>query len=192
MRNVLEDYDSVCTSLPHPGGDQPPNLPSEELVPLMCHDTRAPILKREPDGLHRRASDTEPQGRNSLLPNKRIPLTPLPQPVRNMFVIKTRVGPSTIHGIGVFACDDVPAGGVVWRFHPPFDQVLSQLDIAGLPEIAREYLRYMRIGVWILAASLSCPAITPVSLITAMTRTPKSARSCRSHAGRSFGGGDNL
>jgi hypothetical protein len=57
-----------------------------------------------------------------------------------MFVIKTRVGPSTIHGIGVFACEDVPAGCVVWQFHPPFDQVLSQLDIAGLPEIAREYL----------------------------------------------------
>jgi hypothetical protein len=29
---------------------------------------------------------------------------------------------------------------LIWRFHPPFDQVLSQSDIAGLPEIAREYL----------------------------------------------------
>ena len=57
-----------------------------------------------------------------------------------MFVIRTRVGPSTIHGTGVFACEDVPVGGVVWRFHPPFDQVLSHSDIAGLPEIAREYL----------------------------------------------------
>jgi uncharacterized protein len=29
---------------------------------------------------------------------------------------------------------------VVWRFHPPFDQILSQCDVAGLPKAARDYL----------------------------------------------------
>src|ERR1700761_6333927 len=57
-----------------------------------------------------------------------------------MFVIRTRVGPSPIHGIGVFACEDVSAGEVVWRFHPPFDQVLSQSDVAALPVVARDYV----------------------------------------------------
>ena len=58
-----------------------------------------------------------------------------------MFVIKTRVGPSPIHGIGVFACEDVAAGGPVWRFHPPFDQILSEQEIADLPDAPREYLQ---------------------------------------------------
>lgn len=57
-----------------------------------------------------------------------------------MFVIKTRVGPSSIHGTGVFACENVAIGDPVWRFHPPFDQVLSERDIAKLPSVAREYL----------------------------------------------------
>ena len=57
-----------------------------------------------------------------------------------MFVIKTRVGPSSIHGTGVFACENVAIGEPVWRFHPPFDQILSERDIADLPKAAREYL----------------------------------------------------
>lgn len=58
-----------------------------------------------------------------------------------MFVIKTRVGPSSIHGIGVFACENAAIGEPVWRFHPPFDQILSERDIAQLPNAAREYLQ---------------------------------------------------
>ena len=58
-----------------------------------------------------------------------------------MFVIKTRVGPSPIHGIGVFACEDVAVGGPVWRFHPPFDQILSEQEIADLPDAPREYIQ---------------------------------------------------
>jgi hypothetical protein len=58
-----------------------------------------------------------------------------------MFVIKTRVGPSPIHGNGVFACENVAIGDPIWRFHPPFDQILSEQDIAGLPKPAQEYLQ---------------------------------------------------
>lgn len=57
-----------------------------------------------------------------------------------MFVIRTRVGPSQIHGNGVFACDGIAAGEEVWRFQPPFDQVLSDDDVANSSEIVREYL----------------------------------------------------
>src|ERR1051325_6577028 len=57
-----------------------------------------------------------------------------------MFVIKTRVGPSAIHGTGVFACEDVAVGAVIWRFHPPFDRVLSDDDVAGLPSVCRDFL----------------------------------------------------
>jgi uncharacterized protein len=57
-----------------------------------------------------------------------------------MFIIKTRVGPSTIHGTGVFACEDVAIGAAIWRFHPPFDQVLSDDEVAALPDICRDFL----------------------------------------------------
>ncbi len=57
-----------------------------------------------------------------------------------MFIIRTRVGPSIIHGTGVFASDDVAVGTVIWRFHPPFDQVLSDDDVASLPDICRNFL----------------------------------------------------
>jgi uncharacterized protein len=57
-----------------------------------------------------------------------------------MFIISTRVGPSSIHGNGVFACEHVPAGAAIWRFHPPFDQVLSDDDVATLPEIGRDFV----------------------------------------------------
>ena len=57
-----------------------------------------------------------------------------------MFVITTRIGPSPIHGTGVFACEPVEAGGEVWRFHPPFDQVLTVQEIAALPAAARAFL----------------------------------------------------
>ena len=48
----------------------------------------------------------------------------------NMFVIKTRVGPSAIHGTGVFACEHVAVGDAVWRFDPPFDRVIPEDALA--------------------------------------------------------------
>jgi hypothetical protein len=43
-----------------------------------------------------------------------------------MFFIRTHVGPSLIHGIGVFASEHVAAGEVVWRFDQTFDRTFSQ------------------------------------------------------------------
>ena len=57
-----------------------------------------------------------------------------------MFIIETFVGPSAIHGNGVFSCINVSAGSEVWRFHPPFDQVLLDSDVAGLPQMAKDFI----------------------------------------------------
>lgn len=57
-----------------------------------------------------------------------------------MFVIKTRVGPSSIHGTGVFAAQDVPVGGEVWHFNPAFDLVISESDVDALSDSAKEYI----------------------------------------------------
>ena len=55
-------------------------------------------------------------------------------------MIKTRVGQSAIHGTGVFAAEDVTVGAPVWRFHPRVDQILSDADVAALPEACRIFL----------------------------------------------------
>ncbi len=38
-----------------------------------------------------------------------------------MLLIPVRIGPSDIHGLGVFSVHDIPEGTVVWRFTPGFD-----------------------------------------------------------------------
>ena len=77
---------------------------------------------------------------------------------------------------------------MVWRFHPPFDQILSPIDISSLPVIAREYLESYAYRSLDLGGNLFCPAITRGSLITAMTRIPKSDISFQSLADRSLAG----
>ena len=57
-----------------------------------------------------------------------------------MFVIRTHVGRSAIHGTGVFASEDVAVGATVWRFHPGFDHILSNGDIVALPKACQEFL----------------------------------------------------
>lgn len=58
-----------------------------------------------------------------------------------MLLIKTRVAPSPIHGLGLFTIDPVPCGTPVWRFEPGFDHAFSPAQFAALPPVAREHLR---------------------------------------------------
>jgi SET domain-containing protein len=58
-----------------------------------------------------------------------------------MFLIKTRVGPSAIHGNGVFACEPVGVGQTIWRFHPGLDLIVSEEVLIGLPDSVQHYLR---------------------------------------------------
>lgn len=57
-----------------------------------------------------------------------------------MLLVKTRLGPSQIEGIGLFADQDIPAGTVTWRFDPRFDQVFPPEALDGLPEVSRAQL----------------------------------------------------
>ncbi len=57
-----------------------------------------------------------------------------------MFVIKTRVAPSRIHGVGVFAGEAVAAGQVVWRYEPAFDRVIADDERDAQPPAFRDYL----------------------------------------------------
>ncbi len=59
-----------------------------------------------------------------------------------MMLIRTRVAPSTIHGMGLFTVEPVPAGTPVWRFEPGFDHDFSPAQFAALPPLAREHTRW--------------------------------------------------
>ncbi|MET0638572.1 MAG: SET domain-containing protein [Hyphomicrobium sp.] len=57
-----------------------------------------------------------------------------------MLMVKTRLGPSHIAGIGLFAAEDIPKGTVTWRFMADFDRLLTQDAIDALPEPAHSSL----------------------------------------------------
>ncbi len=57
-----------------------------------------------------------------------------------MFLIRTRIGPSQIHGIGVFALDAVPEGTLVWRYEPDFDRIVTRQEAESAPAAFRAYL----------------------------------------------------
>ena len=59
-----------------------------------------------------------------------------------MMLIKTRVAPSQIHGMGLFAVDAIPRGTPIWRFLPGFDHDFSPAQFAELPMLAREHTRW--------------------------------------------------
>ena len=59
-----------------------------------------------------------------------------------MMLIKTRVAPSPIHGMGLFTTEVVPRGTPIWRFLPGFDHDFSPEQFAALPSLAREHTRW--------------------------------------------------
>jgi SET domain-containing protein len=71
-------------------------------------------------------------------------LRPLPCPTlrRIMMLIRTRVRPSSIHGMGLFAVDPVPRGTPIWRFQPGFDRELTPADFQSLPPVTQEHVRW--------------------------------------------------
>src|SRR5690349_16570409 len=60
-----------------------------------------------------------------------------------MLLVPTRIGPSAVHGIGLFALSAIPRGTQVWRFTPPFDQHFDPAEIArAAPHVAAFFDHY--------------------------------------------------
>lgn len=55
-----------------------------------------------------------------------------------MILVKTKLGQSFVHGIGLFAAEFIPRNTVTWKHDPRFDQAFSETDIAAMSESARE------------------------------------------------------
>lgn len=45
-----------------------------------------------------------------------------------MLQILSFVAQSDIHGLGVFANQDIKKGQIIWRFEPPFDRTFSKIE----------------------------------------------------------------
>ena len=57
-------------------------------------------------------------------------------------LIETRVAPSDIHGLGLFAAHAVPRGTPVWKFQPGFDRAFAPAEFAALPPLAQAHTRW--------------------------------------------------
>lgn len=57
-----------------------------------------------------------------------------------MFRIKTYIDADRYGGRGVFAAEFIPAGTVVWRFHPRFTKFIPAARILRLPTYQQEWL----------------------------------------------------
>ena len=58
-----------------------------------------------------------------------------------MLLIKTSVGKSRIHGLGVFAAESIRKGQPIWRYVEGFDRCWTPAQFAKLPKPAREFLK---------------------------------------------------
>ena len=58
-----------------------------------------------------------------------------------MLLVKTRIGSSRIHGIGVFTEERIKQGQVVWVFDDRFDKRIPVSQLAGLPKLVCVFLR---------------------------------------------------
>lgn len=53
-----------------------------------------------------------------------------------MLLIKTKIAPSAVHGIGLFAAEFIPKGTKTWEYDPLFDTAFNTADVAKLSPLA--------------------------------------------------------
>jgi uncharacterized protein len=58
-----------------------------------------------------------------------------------VLLVKTRLGMSDIHGVGLFAAEFIRAGAIVWRLNPALDIRLAGEQILGLPGPCRDQIQ---------------------------------------------------
>lgn len=55
-----------------------------------------------------------------------------------MLYVKTKIGPSTIDGTGLFADEFIPKGTAVWKYNPSIDRLLTTDEVANFAEPIQE------------------------------------------------------
>lgn len=59
-----------------------------------------------------------------------------------MMCVKTKVLPSKIHGLGLFADQNIPKGTMIWKFTPGFDLKFTKEQILNFPKDLQIYLAF--------------------------------------------------
>jgi uncharacterized protein len=72
-----------------------------------------------------------------------------------MLLVKTYLAPSRIHGIGLFAAEDIAEGTLMWRLDTAIDTLLTDDELDALPVAVQEFLgtyiyRLPGLSSWIL------------------------------------------
>ena len=63
-----------------------------------------------------------------------------------MYLVKTYLLESPVHGIGVFADQDIPKGTVMWRFAKNFDRLYTPAEVLALTPEVQEFLSHYSYG----------------------------------------------
>jgi len=58
-----------------------------------------------------------------------------------MLLVRTFIDPSSIHGIGLFAAERIPAGTPIWKFEDGFDVKIPVKVVERLPQSTQETIR---------------------------------------------------
>lgn len=57
-----------------------------------------------------------------------------------MLMVKAKLLPSGIHGIGLFADEFIPKDTVVWKFSENLDRVFTEEELKGMGELDKKFL----------------------------------------------------
>lgn len=57
-----------------------------------------------------------------------------------MMLVRTVLGASAIHGIGIFAAEDIPAGTQIWESNLTLDIHIPEAQVSSLPPLAAEFV----------------------------------------------------
>ncbi len=57
-----------------------------------------------------------------------------------MLCVRTKVAPSQIEGLGLFAAEFIPRGTIVWKFISGFDMSISKEQLDLLPQPAKDHM----------------------------------------------------
>ena len=58
-----------------------------------------------------------------------------------MILVKTFLGPSKIHGVGLFAAEPIAAGVRVATFDPVWDHAFTEAQLEQMPRLLSDYIR---------------------------------------------------
>jgi uncharacterized protein len=59
-----------------------------------------------------------------------------------VLLVKTKIAPSAIHGLGLFANQFIGKGQVIWRFSPGFDREVTFEELETLPIHLQEWTKH--------------------------------------------------